>query len=435
MKETPAKRITELWLLQWIPWLVCTGLTVGFVAKPRSQGLHPDEFYWIGSAYYAHLAFGARDWSHQDWKLLPARENPPVAKYLIGAAVGMAGQPVSNPDLLACFYEMFRRLPGAWGEGEDQTRRAAVVARGSPEILDQVRGAESVNLSAGLLVPARVLMIICTVLTSLLVHRFALGFFRLPAALVASQVLLWHPAVTEASNLAMADAPALLTSCAAALAGIAWARGKPVSEVGSHPKVLWGGMAAGVLLGLACATKLNAGAVAIFLVVLGVLACFRPKRDDSRQEPGWKAWAMFCLSALAVFIAVNPALFRNPIDGMIALLNESHRAETIQARFLAGHLNEIGPKLGAIAHLLGFSWPGLVLLLLGALGGLRATSPALRLASGWWLVAFVAVVAWIPFSRSRYILPLVVPSALLAAGWLDVMLHRLRRRGVAAASG
>ena len=50
----------------------------------EQPGTHIDEVYWIGSTYYYHLLVEEMHWSHSDWQLLPAQENPPVGKYFMG---------------------------------------------------------------------------------------------------------------------------------------------------------------------------------------------------------------------------------------------------------------------------------------------------------------------------------------------------------------
>jgi hypothetical protein len=96
-------------------WALGLGVSLFFSARPGSEPVVEDELYWIGSAYYHHLAFGQRDTSNPDWRLLPARENPPVAKYVIGASLAFAGQSVESLDLLGGFYLLFAQVPGAWG--------------------------------------------------------------------------------------------------------------------------------------------------------------------------------------------------------------------------------------------------------------------------------------------------------------------------------
>ncbi|MHC5540680.1 hypothetical protein ACYOEI_20875, partial [Singulisphaera rosea] len=84
---------------------------------------HVDEVYWIGSAYYFDLAVLRGELDHPDWRLLPARENPPIGKYLIGAVLYAGGIRVETLDALGSYYLTF----WDWGKGEDRAKRQAVV--------------------------------------------------------------------------------------------------------------------------------------------------------------------------------------------------------------------------------------------------------------------------------------------------------------------
>ena len=45
-----------------------------------------------------------------------------------------------------------------------------------------------------------------------------------------------------------------------------------------------------------------------------------------------------------------------------------------------------------------------------------------------WVIALVAVTAWLPFARPRYALPVITPSLILVAGAGDRLFAWLRRR-------
>src|SRR5687768_1535066 len=77
-------------------------LVVGQAAWTAGAPAHTDEIYWTGSAYYLDLILRGET-RHPDWQLLPARENPPIGKYLIGAALKAGGTSVETPDLLGEF--------------------------------------------------------------------------------------------------------------------------------------------------------------------------------------------------------------------------------------------------------------------------------------------------------------------------------------------
>ncbi len=96
---------------------------------------HVDEVYWIGSAYYYDLAIARGELDHPDWRLLPAQENPPIGKYLIGAALVAGGIHVKTLDALGAFYITCWE----WGEGDDRAKRQAVADRMTPGVERSVR--------------------------------------------------------------------------------------------------------------------------------------------------------------------------------------------------------------------------------------------------------------------------------------------------------
>ena len=199
-------------------WALGLGVSLFFSARPGSEPVVEDELYWIGSAYYHHLAFGQRDISNPDWRLLPARENPPVAKYVIGASLAFAGQSVESLDLLGGFYLLFAQVPGAWGGPPDQAKRAAVVSRMSPEAVRVIRESGRIGVPRAWLLPARIAMICCVSAASLCLFLLGRSLAGGLPALAMSAALPLHPIANEAMNHALADAPALLLSAASALA-------------------------------------------------------------------------------------------------------------------------------------------------------------------------------------------------------------------------
>ncbi|MBL9211154.1 MAG: hypothetical protein JNL92_11845, partial [Opitutaceae bacterium] len=240
-------------LLPWLlGWLVATGAVLAFHARPAHTPLDVDEFYWIGSAYYYHLAFERGEWRHPDWQLLPARENPPVSKYVLGLGLTLGGQSVAAPDLLGAFYLIFQGVPHAWGEGEAYAKRNAVVERMRPELRNRLRSGAQLQLDSKLLLAGRRTILACMIVTSLLVFLLGARLAHPLAGLAASILFGVHPALVHSYNLAHSDLVALLFSTAAAWATFAFVeRIRRETTPVRAPDFLRAG-AAGVLLALAC---------------------------------------------------------------------------------------------------------------------------------------------------------------------------------------
>lgn len=409
-----SRKVFGVWLAIWG---LCTAGLLAYSARPSAETLVDDEFYWIGSAYYFDLAFNQRDGSNPDWGLLPARENPPVAKYVIGAGLALAGQQVTSIDLLGSFYTMFEAVPGAWGQGPDRAKREAVVARMTPELHQRLLQSGQYTLDRERLGPARWTMVACVALTSLLVFLAGAGGGRALAGLLSSQVLLLHPVVIQACNQVGADAVALLFSAAAGWLAVRFLRPFVSREELVPRRVLFLAGAMGLTSALACGAKMNSLVVvaAFGLAVLGFSLRAGMKRDRRAMGYLLGGGLLAAVVGLAVFVLLNPAIWRDLSGGLAASVREHALTEKIQAQFLAGHLVAVPEKIQAVAALAYFGFSGtavmLAALIIRGWGFLR--SPGGWFLLGWWVLAAVAVTAWIPFPWPRYVLPLVLPSALL----------------------
>jgi hypothetical protein len=393
--------------------------------RPGSAPVVEDELYWIGSAYYYDLGVHKGEWDHPDWRLLPARENPPMAKFIIGAALAATGERVSSPDQLAAFYLLFAGIPGAWGDAEDRVKREAVAGRIGEEALRALRTTGRVELPIAWLTAARGGMLVCLATASLALFLLGRGLLGPWPALIAAWALPLHPIAAEAMHHALADAPAMMLSAAAAvaLAGALRLAGRE-RALSSRGAML--GALAGVLAGLACAAKMNA----LMLPLLGaagygvLLARARGKPFAGAGKLGYPA--IFALAGVAAFLAVNPALYGDWWAGVWATVGEHRRTAEIQAGFLAGRLSSPGERLDAVGSLIGFNRWAWLPLLAAALALLCRGPDRYRFIAGWWLLAWGTVTVWIPFSRLRYAAPLLLPSLLLVLGTLCWVWERRR---------
>jgi hypothetical protein len=388
---------------------------------------HVDELYWIGGAYYGELAASGPGRAHADWQLLPARENPPVARYAIALALRLAGEPVRDPDLLANFYIRFAGVPGAWGRDPvSHAKREAVARRASPELLEAYRAGRMSPPPGEKLWPARLAMLALAVATTWLLYALGHAAWGAAAGLVAAIGFLLHPIARAAYLFAMSDMVAIFFATAAlavaALGAGAAARRAPGLA-----------LAAGVLLGLACAAKMNALVAALVLVAAGVAAVLARGRRDPRGGLARLGLLALALAAAGlVFVGVNPALHDDVVGGVRDLFVEPRLTVEIQRGFGVPFLAGVPERLTAVARLVGL-WPPL--LALAALGSLaparKAATPPARLVALWWWIALGAVVAWVPFAIDRYAMPLLPPTALLAGGAAQAAWDELRRRRAA----
>ena len=420
-------RSAWVWLFAW---LVCSLGVSAWFFRPASTALDVDEIYWLGSAYYYDLAVTQHDWHHPDWQLLTALENPPVTKYVIGLGLALTGQRIESPSLLGGFYLLFERIPGAWGSGADYAKRAAVVERVPAAERERIRSGGQLWLEPRTLATARRTMLACALVASvftLLLGREVGGW---PAGLVASQLLLLHPTVVSAYNHVMADAVSLMFSTAAAWVACRLVK-RAAEERAWSPRTSAGFVFGGAMLALACGAKMNSlvivAAFGFAMLMATVQAALR--RDYARAGVVLGTGLAALAFGLGLFIAINPAVISDVPAGLAAIVWESDRAAAVQAHFLSGQLTTLPQRLDAVARLTAFGLLGFAVLAVAAAWAAAAGREVERFLAGWWLVAAAAVVAWIPFERGRYVIPVVAPSVILL-GWLaTALISRSATRG------
>ncbi len=342
-----------------------------------------------------------------------------MAKYVIGVALAAVGLPISTPDILGVFYAYFARQPGGWGNDREQAKRALVLERLNPEMRAAMAAGASVNLDTRILFAARIAMLVCAAAASLTVFLFAIRLVRPVLALVASQLVLIHPLAVEAYNYAMADAPAMAFSAAAGAAVCLWAWA--LQDRHRRTEVGWSGVT-GIAVGLACAAKMNPLVVlgqALF-VTLGLMVAAGFQRDRVHALRCLIAFAGVSFAALAVFVAVNPAIWQDPSGGLLAPYVEQKLSAELQAGFLGGALGTFGEQLEVVADLTGIGLVGLGVITLFAVALLFRPDWRRKAVACWWLFSLGAVTQWLPFARGRYVLPLVIPAVLVLTLALDV---------------
>jgi hypothetical protein len=408
-------------------WLAGVVLALAFSFRPTTAPLFDDEVYWLGSSYYYHLAFVEGDRTTPDWKLLPARENPPFAKYLIGAGLHAFGEQVGTLDLLGAFYLYFAKMvPSSWGGPADQAKRWQVVSRMSLEARSEVEQSGTVPVPFSMLLSGRVVMGVCVGCASLVLFLLARSLFGGVVALIMATYLPLHPITMEAANHVLADAPALALSSLGA-AALALSLQSIFSNGDRKSLIIILGLVAGTMAALACASKMNALIVpALALLCYGII--FGRRLVMGSGPPLgliFSAPLLYLVGFVSVFVALNPTLHVDTLNGMRDLFLEHRRTGEIQAGFLSGRLDGLLERFGALGSLIGFTpWVSLpALVMAGMLLGFGDDRH--RFAACWWLLAWLAVGSWIPFARLRYAAPVLLPSLLLIAAGVHWFLSRV----------
>jgi hypothetical protein len=159
--------------------------------------IHVDEIWFVGSAYYYDLAFVRHDFANPDWQSLAAREAPPVARYLIGAALHLTGRLIETPDLQGEFVLSFAPIEGAWGYGDDFRKRQAMVDRMTPAARTAYLQTGQTTLREDDLRTGRILAGIFGALTVAGIYLLGLMLSGIRTAVVAAAAASLHPVMVE----------------------------------------------------------------------------------------------------------------------------------------------------------------------------------------------------------------------------------------------
>jgi hypothetical protein len=254
------------------------------------------------------------------------------------------------------------------------------------------------------------------------VFMLASLYMNLVWAFLAALLFALHSAVVSAYTEVGVDILAIAFSLAAVICFALIERN--VWQKTSHPKLCrsllcFGG---GLSLAFAVGSKINAvviGFLGAAMCLFFIASFFRQKSDDSKNSLATMI-ALLVIS-LAVFVGSNPGNYPNPVKGIRALYSDSQRSLEVQKGIPAVRhpLRSWIEHLQAVTDLTAFN-PVMFLLIAGAfvfqIVTVRKPGNPFPIIALWWLIAVVAVTAWIPFARARYALPVIAPSMILFCG-------------------
>lgn len=435
--------VQRKWGIRLLPLI--PALTVLCISLLReNRGVYLDEVYWIGSCYYYHLLVHEREPFHADWQLLPARENPPMAKYIMGAWLDLFGRRIRSLDLLGSFYLRFNPENGHWGRGAAYQKRKAVVDRMDPAAADASRKHGQVPLDPVDWRVSRALMILVGMLCASCLCWIGLECQTRLGGLLAGLGLAAHPAIREAYAIALPDALALLFSCLTVWLYLALLR----ADTSGRKRGRWAscGLTVGIGLTLACAcgAKMNA----VIVVALGLVlwtflsAAWLRSRHSADRDAVVRLTAGFVL-AFALFVLLNPTLYRGFFDGILALFYEHALTGKIQEQFLGGNIHTVTDRFVALGRVVAYSplllcAAGVAAMWQGWLGVSGFCSGRERrgivVVACWWGLSLGLLLAWMPFAWGRYALPLIPPTLLIAGKTAEDLMRCAWRHFVPAAA-
>jgi hypothetical protein len=340
----------------------------------------PDEAAWVFSSYYYHLYFEDRDWLHADWREYDALDHPPLAKYAVGLAMDVAGEPCSTLE----HKRFWHRIPIDGFAGKYRQMMA--------------------RIPAGALPAARHAAVVCALLGLGMLYLFTRSRFGPWVAVAAIGLSIWNPVVQEVSTQALSD-PVLL----AISIGFLWVLARWVEGAGSRWFV-----GAAALVALAVLTKLSGGALG-FMLLAGVGLRWKrgrslPTWKRGRSLPTWEAWAAAAGVGLSLLLLLNPTFHQMGPAALLKMVD--HRLAQVAHQHLVfpdAALTGIGDRLAAGLDILFFKFSpvvalcGIPLELMLFLAGLAV---AVKTRSWYLLVAFaflvVVPVFTAPLAWERY---------------------------------
>lgn len=385
----------------------------------RDRPLGEDEIYWIGQAYYFHLAFEEKDWSSPDWQLLPARENPVLGKYVIGLGLRLGGLSVTNVDWLGIFYLIARDRPNAWGDAQDHAERQAVVDRMDPAVRELALTRGEFDEPPAYAATARLVMVMFGVGSVLGVFILTSFYVDTVVAFLAAFLFALHPAVVAAYTEVGVDILATAFSLTAVICFVLIERN--VWRQCARPRLCRALIcgSGGLSLALAVGSKLNAAIVGFVGAIMCL--CFTVsflRRRSTESKDACVTMILLLLLSLVVFVGLNPASYPHPVRAIWAVYADQQKSLAVQEGIptVQHPLYSWSDRIEAVARLTAFH-PALFALVAIAfllqIRSIRKSPGPFPVIALWWLIALVAVTAWIPFPRPRYALPVIVPSVIL----------------------
>lgn len=273
------------------------------LGRAGQVGYNTDEGQFISTAQYFEYVFRNGDvsgpqWDETYWTLT----QPPITRYILGAAIWASGNPLPRVNLDHRIEEV---------RGPDRERFLDPHTFANERQLAEQRRIE--RPGSAVLQASRVPMALFGAGATALLFLLGRALAGTLAGLVAAAGLLLAPLSLTLLPRAHAEAPLLFFVLLGLFLG--------VRSTLNVERWTLNGMLAGLATGLGAATKLPAvlgiGAFVAFSVWAFVLGRVRPGCVGSRA---WRWSALATAVALVVMVAVNPFLWPNPPARMMAML-------------------------------------------------------------------------------------------------------------------
>ena len=288
-------------------WLAVLGWYI--VAGAGLAPFHGDEstLIFMGSDYFYLFEDGELDtmFYDGDWRVRPMEQhlrlvNGTISKTIYGWLASMQGKSAAE-------------LNTPWSWSRDIAANIALGRVPDTQLLHAARIASALQLA----------------LATVCFFAFVKLIFDRPTAYLASAFFALHPAILLNGRRAMMEGSHLLGMMLVLLAAAWLLRGR-------RP---WQFVMLGMLSGLAIAAKHpNAFVVALVFIAVALtllIDAWRARKPEHLTRLGWLAASG--VLALLVFIALNPAWWRDPVDAAFAVLHERFKVLGGQVELFGGY--------------------------------------------------------------------------------------------------
>ncbi len=399
-------------------------IVIPFIRNVDLNPFHGDEAYWLRSSIHYKLFF--RDGAIESKEFKSCR-NESVGKYIIGLVLDVAGYGER-------INELSRIEPWIFQQGYDWN----VANQRMP--------------AAELLSVARFAMALLGSLTCILIYWIGRTVFSMKAGIIASLLLAYNPLMLLCCKRAMVDAPLLLFMTATVVLSIYFYRSLMAQR---RLRTLILAAVIGINCALALGTKLNGG-LSIFFVALFCMHLIAIKSSfyayskkifysriiqlSKDREIKLIAAGMLiaCTVTITVLIGMTPCLYRQPVNGIMQMIDvRTDHVQIQRANRWGTSLDTFSKKFNSVVRrtlfpqnyvILGtlFKIPidcalfllGLAMLFFTEIKYIFSNAkPSLQsIIILWAVVTFTGITIWIPLNWDRYYLP-ILPCIVIVEGY------------------
>ena len=297
--------------------------------------------------------------------------------------------------------------------------------------------------SSDILKPVRLMNAFWGLLTCLIVYFIGKNLVNIYVGMIAALLLGLNPLMISCCRKAMTDAPLIFFMTLTVLLMIKWYQGIINNRPAYQNYLL--SILMGISIGTAIGIKLNGGLLlflllaGVILLLINLMICRRMENFGGTRVFGGTriilSFLIVCMIASSTFISFSPNFYANPFKSAVRMIKMrskgiashgkrhprglytlSKKTASVLYRTLMGNFTTLASFINVPFELI-FFLVGCVTLI-----GIEWKSFKISQQFGltslilfWVVIIFLGVIIWIPFSYSRYYLPVIPPLSIVCA--------------------